>query len=51
MKTSQEQKVYPRPSNVTLLRASWSLLDGIWGFLKGSLGGAGTRMGLPAILD
>ena len=28
----------PRPSNVPLLRALWSLLVGIWGILKGSWG-------------
>ena len=28
----------PRPPNVPLLRALWSVLDGIWGLLKGSLG-------------
>ena len=28
----------PRPPNVPLLRALWSLLDGIWGVLKGSRG-------------
>ena len=28
----------PRPPNVPLLRASWSLLVGIWGLLKGSSG-------------
>ena len=35
----------PRPPNVPLLRAIWSLLDGIWGLLKGSGGGPG-RHGL-----
>ena len=28
----------PRPPNVPLLRALWSLLDGTWGLLKGSSG-------------
>ena len=28
----------PRPPNVPLLRAFWSLLDGIYGVLKGSWG-------------
>ena len=28
----------PRPPNVPLLRALWSLLVGIWGILKGSWG-------------
>ena len=28
----------PRPPNVRLLRALWSLFIGIWGFLKGTLG-------------
>ena len=36
-----ESVLLPRPPNVPLLRALWSLLDGIWGLLKGSLGGAG----------
>ena len=29
----------PTPPNVPLLRALWSLLDGIWGVLKGSCAG------------
>ena len=28
--------VFLHPPNVPLLRALWSLLDGIWGSLKGS---------------
>ena len=28
----------PRPPNVALFRALWSLLVGIWGILKGSWG-------------
>ena len=32
----------PRPPNVPLLKALWSLVDGIWGVLKGILGGAGS---------
>ena len=28
----------PRPPNVPLLRALWSLVDGTWGVLKGSWG-------------
>ena len=32
---------YLDPPSVALLRALWSLLDVIWGSLKGSLGGAG----------
>ena len=31
-------EVYPRPPNVPLLGALWSLLVGIWGILKGSWG-------------
>ena len=30
--------LYPRPPNVPLSRALWSLLDGSWGVLKGSWG-------------
>ena len=33
-----QQDRLPRPPNVPLLRALWSLLDGIWGLLKGSRG-------------
>ena len=28
----------PRPPNVALFRALWSLIDGIWGIFKGSWG-------------
>ena len=28
----------PRPPNVALLGALWSLVDGIWGLFKGSWG-------------
>ena len=33
------QWLAPRPPNVPLLKALWSLLDGIWGVLKRSWGG------------
>ena len=33
----------PRPPNVPLFRAVWSLLACIWGASKASWGGAGTR--------
>ena len=36
-----EGLLLPRPPNVPLLRALWSLLVGVWGSLKGSGGGAG----------
>ena len=34
----------PRPTTVLFLRTLWSLLDGIWGILKGSCGVLVTRM-------
>ena len=37
-KVSVEGLLQPRPPNVALLRALWSLLHGIWGVLKGSWG-------------
>ena len=37
----------PRPPNVPLFRALWSLLAGIWGLLKGSWGGALWAAGFP----
>ena len=35
--------------NVPLYRALWSLLDGIWGVFKGSLGAAGGRVGFGSL--